>query len=111
MSRLACMKAKNFLVIPGSGAFIDGYLMILPKVHVMSCAELNFEQRMEMLEVIRDVKDILKGTYKSKVLVWENGSGLDGKGKPKTSIVHAHIHVCPSKLNISETTNAMGTPC
>ena len=103
-------ESENFLVIPGSGAFIDGYLMILPKVHVMSCAELNLEQRIEMIEVIRDVKDILKGIYKSEVLVWENGSGMDGKGKPKTSIVHAHIHACPSKLNIWETTNAMGIP-
>ena len=103
-------ESENFLVIPGSGAFLDGYIMILPKPHVMSCAELDFEQRMEMLEVIEDIKIILRGIYKKDVLVWENGSGLDGKGKPKTSIVHAHIHACPSALNIVETTNATGIP-
>ena len=37
-------ESKNFLVIPGSGAFLDGYIMILPKPHVMSCAELDLEQ-------------------------------------------------------------------
>lgn len=103
-------ESKNFLVIPGSGAFLDGYIMILPKPHVMSCAELDLEQRLEMLEVINDIKFILSSIYKKDVLVWENGSGLDGKGKPKTSIVHAHIHACPSTLNVLETTNATGIP-
>ena len=103
-------ESENFLVIPGSGAFLDGYLMILPKSHVMSCSELNFEQKQEMLEVIEDVKFILKGIYGKDILVWENGSGLNGKGKPKTSIVHAHIHACPSMLNVLETTNATGIP-
>lgn len=101
-------ESKNFLVIPGSGAFLDGYIMILPKSHVMSCVELDYEQRMEMLDVIADVKYILRSIYKKDILVWENGSGLDGKGKPKTSIVHAHIHACPSTLNVLETTNATG---
>ncbi len=103
-------ESKNFLVIPGSGAFLDGYIMILPKPHVMSCAELDLEQRLEMLEVINDIKFILSSIYKKDVLVWENGSGLDGKGKPKTSIVHAHIHACPSTLNVLETTNATDIP-
>lgn len=103
-------ESKNFLVIPGSSAFLDGYIMILPKPHVMSCAELDLEQRLEMLEVINDIKFILSSIYKKDVLVWENGSGLDGKGKPKTSIVHAHIHACPSTLNVLETTNATGIP-
>ena len=101
-------ESENFLVIPGSGAFLDGYMMILPKSHVMSCAELDYKQRMEMLQVIDDVKYILRNIYRKNILVWENGSGLDGRGKPKTSIVHAHIHVCPSTLNVLETTKATG---
>ena len=103
-------ESENFLVIPGSGAFVDGYLMILPKAHVMSCAELDSQKREELFTVIEDVKFILKSLYKSDVLVWENGSGSGGKGKPKTSIVHAHVHACPSKMNFLETTSAMGIP-
>lgn len=103
-------ESKNFLVIPGSGAFLEGYLMILPKSHVMSCAELNYEQRQEMYQVIEDVKIILKSIYRKEILIWENGSGLNGKDKPKTSIVHAHIHACPSTLNVLETTSATGIP-
>lgn len=103
-------ESNNFLVIPGSGAFLDGYIMILPKPHVMSCGELDKEQRVEMLEVIDDVKTILKGIYQKDILIWENGSGNGGKGKPKTSIVHAHIHACPSTMNVLEATNTTGIP-
>lgn len=103
-------ESENFLVIPGSGAFIDGYLMILPKPHVMSCAELSEDIRAEMLDVIDDIKYILELMYGKHVLVWENGSGMEGKGKPKTSIVHAHIHACPSEINIIGTTYATGIP-
>ncbi len=103
-------ESENFLVIPGSGAFIDGYLMILPKPHVMSCAELPLNLRLEMLDVIDDVNYILERMYGKHVLIWENGSGMEGKGKPKTSIVHAHIHACPSELNVEGTTTATGIP-
>lgn len=101
-------ESANFLVVPGSGAFIPGYLMILPRPHVMSCAELNDKKRQEMLEVIEDVKWILKNLYGNDVLIWENGSGSSGKGKPSSSIVHAHIHACPSQLNPVESTNSTG---
>lgn len=103
-------ESQNFLVVPGSGSFIDGYLMILPKEHVMSCAELSKEILEEMEDVISDIKFILKSIYGNEVLIWENGSGMGGKGKPKTSIVHAHIHACPCSdmLNICEATKVTG---
>ena len=103
-------ESNHFLVVPGSGGFIDGYLMILPKKHIMSCAELNPEQMEEIRNVISDIKFILKSIYHNEILIWENGSGTDGKGKPKTSIVHAHIHACPcsDKLNILKTIKLTG---
>lgn len=101
-------ESENFLVVPGSGAFIDGYLMILPKSHIMSCAELNSEILLEMDEVIQDVKFLLRAIYHKDILIWENGSGSGGHGKPKTSIVHAHIHACPCSLDILQITKLTG---
>ena len=37
-------ETKNFFCVPGLGAFFDGYVMIVPKKHVMSFAELNEEK-------------------------------------------------------------------
>lgn len=101
-------ETENFLVIPGSGAFVDGYLMILPKKHVMSCAELSYEIRLEMYNVLQDIKLILRSIYQKDILIWENGSGTCGHGKSKNSIVHAHIHACPCLLDILQTTKMSG---
>ena len=93
-------ESENFLVVPGSGSFLDGYLMILPKSHIMSCAELDEYQFEELEKVLKNMRFILQQVYEKNILIWENGSGMNGKGKPKTSIVHAHIHMCPTEMNI-----------
>lgn len=92
-------ESENFFVIPTIGQFIKGYLLIIPKAHVMSMAEFNNKLMDEFNSVLDDVCTILKLTYNySKLLVWENGTGNSGKGKAKDSIVHCHVHVAPSNL-------------
>lgn len=92
-------ESKNFFVMPTVGEFIKGYLLIIPKAHVMSMAEFDSELMDEFNNVLSDVCEILKLTYGfSNILVWENGTGNGGKGKAKDSVVHCHVHVAPSKL-------------
>ncbi len=95
--------SENFYVFPTVGQFIKGYLLIVPKDHIMSYAQLNPENQQEFLTVLEDVLYILKLTYNANdYLVWENGTSQSGKGKAKDSIVHAHTHIAPSKLTIDE---------
>ena len=85
--------------MPSIGQFINGYLLIIPKAHVMSMAEFSKELIDEFNIVLEDVIAILKLTYNfSDILVWENGTGNSGKGKAKDSVVHCHVHVAPSLL-------------
>lgn len=92
-------ESESFIVIPTIGEFIKGYLLIIPKEHLMSLAELSIDLRNEFLEVLNDVCYMLRLTYPvDDLLVWENGTGNGGIGKAKDSIVHAHVHVAPSKL-------------
>ncbi len=96
--------SENFFVFPGSGQFTKGYLLIMPYAHVMSNGELDADLLCtEFKEVLEDLEYLLKITYGKdisdfSILVWENGSGNSGIGKAKDSIVHAHVHVIPSKL-------------
>ena len=92
-------QSENFYVVATAGQFIKGYLLVIPKEHIMSMAQLSPEHQKEFLQVLDDVEHILKLTYKcSSVLIWENGTGNSGKGKAKDSIVHAHVHIAPSTL-------------
>ncbi len=88
-------ESENYLVIPGSGAFYNGYLMVIPKKHILSFSELNSIELEELFTVIEDIKLILSRMYNKDILFWENGSGQIESGKAKNSIVHAHGHFMP----------------
>ena len=104
-------ESENFIVLPTVGEFIKGYLLIIPKEHIMSLAELPSELKDEFLEVYNDVITMLKLTYDiDEFLVWENGTGNGGLGKAKSSIVHAHVHVAPSKLVFEDIKKASSFP-
>lgn len=93
-------ESENFFVIPGLGAFFDGYVMIVPKEHVMSFAELKPDQYAEFLDVLSDMRFILESVYHKPIFVFECGSGRNGGGKHATSIVHAHIHLAPTDMPV-----------
>ena len=104
-------ESKRFIVLPTLGEFIHGYPIIVPKAHVMSCAEFDEVTMSEFLGVLKDVLFILQKTYKTKnFLVWENGTGNGGKGKAKDSVVHSHVHVAPSKLTADKIELIAGFP-
>lgn len=92
-------KSKNFFVFPTLGQIREGYLLIIPFEHVLSIGKMDPEVYEDFQNVLLDCEYLLNLTYGcSHVLVWENGSGSSAKGKAKDSIVHAHVHVCPSMI-------------
>lgn len=102
---------QDFFIFPTLGQFINGYLLIIPYEHVMSIAELDTAQRKEFLEVLSDARYLLNLTYGcTNPLVWENGTGNGGKGKAKDSVVHAHVHVAPTRLNLRHIQKISGFP-
>lgn len=104
-------KSQNFFVLPTVGQFITGYLLVIPFNHIMSNAELEDSLLDEFNVVLGDMEYLLKLTYgASQVLVWENGSGSCGIGKAKDSIVHSHVHICPSTLSSETIENVSGFP-
>ncbi len=104
-------RSKNFFMMPTLGEFIKGYLLIIPNEHVTSISELSPDLKQEFLEVLDDAVTILKLTYPVQdFLVWENGTGNGGIGKAKSSVVHSHVHIAPSKLNAFEIQKLSGFP-
>lgn len=91
---------EHFYVVPGTGAFFEGYLMIVPKEHVMSFALLDDPVIKEFFGVLDDIRSILEGIYQKKVFAFECASGRTGAGKHKTSIVHAHFHLAATDMPV-----------
>lgn len=87
-------ESENFFVVPELGALKQGYLMIVPKTHILSVAQFPAELMPEYHEVCEDVEKMLLGAFNGKVVSFmEHGSGPSGKTSHKKSIVHAHTHV------------------
>ena len=104
-------KSKSFFVLATIGQFVTGYLLIIPRRHIMSNAELTDEEMAEFYTVLEDVEYLIKITYSTDmILVWENGSGKSGKSKAKDSVVHSHVHVVPSTLTAEEVEETSGLP-
>lgn len=101
-------ESKSFFVIPGTGAFFDGYLMIIPKRHVMSFANLNPEELEEFFIVYNNISAILEDIYHKPIFGFECGSGKTGAGKHKTSIVHCHFHMAPTDMPVLEEVQKSG---
>ena len=87
-------ESDNFYVVPELGALKQGYLMIVPKRHILSVAQFPEELMPEYHQVCKDVEEMLLKAFNGHVVSFmEHGSGPSGKTSHKKSIVHAHTHV------------------
>ena len=87
--------SPHFYVTSELGALKQGYLMIVPKQHILSVAQFYPALMIEYNQVCKDLEYVLKGAYPeaSGVTFMEHGSAPGGITSHKKSIVHAHTHV------------------
>ena len=88
------MATERFEWIPGLGAFVEGYSLIISNVHVLNTGCLSVDAVQELEGVIADVKQSLRTLYGTGGVVFEHGTmgGLDQAG---CCVEHHHIHVLP----------------
>ena len=87
--------SKNFIVKIELGSMTLGMLMICPKKHILSAAQIDDSAQVKEYEQIKqDIEWILKGAFGDKpVIFFEHGSAPHGFSSHQRSIVHAHTHV------------------
>lgn len=87
-------ESPSFYVTSELGALKTGFLMIVPKAHILSVAQMPSELYSEYQEVCEDVEEILIATFgPGPVAFFEHGSGPSGMTSHPKAIVHAHTHV------------------
>lgn len=88
-------ESDNFYVTSELGSLVPGFLMIVPKPHILSVAQFPKSFYAEYAEVCADVERILKRTFGEEkiVIFFEHGSSPSGMSSHEKSIVHAHTHV------------------
>jgi diadenosine tetraphosphate (Ap4A) HIT family hydrolase len=91
-------ETQNFVGMPGIGALLPGYLLIIPLRHSLSIAQLPLDQRNEFESLKEKIRDVLTRHYMSPIF-FEHGS-LDENSKSGCCIYHAHLHALPFAFNI-----------
>ena len=94
-SDLIIYESEHFFVKIELGCLIKGFVMICPKEHILSAAQIPSDQMKEYEDVKRDIEFLLKVSFGfAPVVFFEHGSAPHGMSSHQRSIVHAHTHVC-----------------
>lgn len=89
----------KFVVTPVKGSIVEGYLMVTPKRHIESLADLSEDEFEQLLFVNNQMSDMLKQIYGKSTILFERGSGKGNGDLHPGAITHAHMHIIPTELN------------
>ena len=88
-------------VIPTMGSLVSGWLLIVPRVPVLSISELNDADQEKYMEIVigaaAEVKDLAKHTF-----MFEHGPCLSGS-LVGCGVDQAHTHVVPLNFDLIST--------
>jgi len=83
-------ESEHFFVIPTIGQLLPGSLLILPKAHIETFAEIKTTLLPEALDIINELT-ISKNL--SNYILWEHGAKKCSHAS--CGVFHAHIHLIP----------------
>lgn len=86
-------ETENFRVIPSVGSLVEGYVLIITKVHINSLAELNKEQKEEYKNLVMKISNMFKKIYGKAPILFEHGTPNLENAMSANSIIHAHSHI------------------
>lgn len=92
-------ETENFKVVPSLGAMVEGWLLIVPKNHILSFAYLEYDLFEEFESLQKEVVSLLKDVYKTNVCVFENGA-INCKSLVGCGVDYAHVHYVPLNIDI-----------
>lgn len=84
----------DFVVVPTVGCFAEGYVMLMPKDHTFSMAQLEPAQLLRADEVTKKLHAFLAEEYGLPVTIAEHGA-VDCQVKGAQCCDHAHLHFIP----------------
>lgn len=90
--------AEHASAVPTIGAFVPGYLLVVPTTHVLSLG-LLVDTELRAVEKLTDqLTDELQRLYEQPVLAFEYGLNVpDGR-----RVCHGHLHLVPTQARLTD---------
>lgn len=93
-------ESDNFVVVPSLGSIVPGWLLLVPKVHVIRYANIDDEYSSEINDLKKDVTFDLENSF-GPVTEFEHGPSEQGS-LLGCGIDHAHLHLVSLGFSMSE---------
>jgi ATP adenylyltransferase len=94
-------ESTNFVALPSLGSLVEGWLLLVPKQHVIATGALDGKLADELQQVKSIVAAQLRDQYGGEVCVFEHGPSTN-KRPVGCSVDHAHLHAVPLNFNLAE---------
>jgi ATP adenylyltransferase len=92
-------ETENFVALPSIGALVEGWLLLVPKLHLISLGALPDSVLTEMQEFKTHLSSVLAACY-GTVSAFEHGPSAVRRAVG-CSVDHAHLHLVPVPFNLS----------
>lgn len=95
-------RSPHFVAMPTFGCFVPGYILIVPRAHVLSFGALSGQSLAEAGELVERLCERISAVYQMPVLGFEYGNNVPGGRR----VEHAHWHLLPSAADLAGWLNA-----
>ncbi|HEV2491893.1 MAG TPA: HIT domain-containing protein [Terriglobia bacterium] len=89
---------ENFAVLPSLGQIVEGYLLIVPREHFRTLADVGINLMRELVNVKSSVQSALSASYGPSAF-FEHGARSERSGG--CGIYHAHLHAVPLRQEMA----------
>ncbi len=89
------LRSSHFAVLPGLGAQVPGYALVVSDKCYKSMAEIKLEHRPELEGILHNVMDILN-SFSNGITIFEHGSV--STTSTAACLIHAHLHVVAAPI-------------
>src|SRR6266436_3109848 len=87
--RRVLLESESFAVIPSIGPLVEGHVLLSPKKHFKSFAQMATEFEQEFAIIKKRLSAILTRTYEQRIHYFEHGSAKKAL-QPMCTVEHAH---------------------
>lgn len=92
------LETDNFRWIPGLGAFVEGYSLIVSKSHCLNTSLLSDHVIDELEDLISIIKNSFNSIYGKDIIIFEHGT-MSSNADIGNCIDHHHLHILPTEIN------------
>lgn len=96
-------------VVAALGAFIPGYVLVFPDLHVESINRIPRPISLSFSTLVDRVKTSMSDIY-GPVTIFEHGSCSIRDSRRSACITHAHLHIIPGSYRLAEKATPEGDP-